>query len=114
MAKEIVPGHSDFTLNEDGSLSVPLTVDGRDLLVDGVKLDDIEAGADITDNTNVDAAGATMNADVDISLNDWVIDEDNMVSNLATKVPTQQSVKAYVDVSGGGTHFNIIAVLGTL
>lgn len=27
----------------------------------------------------------------------FVIDEDNMSSNLATKVPTQQSVKAYVD-----------------
>tara|TARA_R110000822_G_scaffold6851_29_gene28759 strand:- start:354 stop:1340 length:987 start_codon:yes stop_codon:yes gene_type:complete len=27
----------------------------------------------------------------------FVVDEDNMASNLATKVPTQQSVKAYVD-----------------
>jgi len=27
----------------------------------------------------------------------WVIDEDDMASNLDTKVPTQQSVKAYVD-----------------
>jgi hypothetical protein len=27
----------------------------------------------------------------------FVIDEDNLASNLATKVPTQQSVKAYVD-----------------
>ena len=26
-----------------------------------------------------------------------VIDEDDMASNLNTKVPTQQSVKAYVD-----------------
>jgi len=29
----------------------------------------------------------------------FVIDEDNMGSNLNTKVPTQQSVKAYVDTS---------------
>jgi hypothetical protein len=42
---------------------------------------------------------------------DDVIDEDNMVSNLATKVPTQQSVKAYVDaVAGGGT---VLSVTGT-
>ncbi len=33
---------------------------------------------------------------------DFVIDEDNMVSDLATKVPTQQSVKAYVDAEIAG------------
>lgn len=54
-------------------------------------------GADVTNATTVNAAGATMNTDTDVSGNDWVIDEDNLVSNLATKVPTQQSVKAYVD-----------------
>ena len=30
------------------------------------------------------------------------IDEDDMVSDSATHVPTQQSVKAYVDANGGG------------
>ena len=29
------------------------------------------------------------------------VDEDNMASDSATLIPTQQSVKAYVDVSGG-------------
>lgn len=61
------------------------------------KLDGIEVSADVTDATNVNAAGATMNADTDISANGYVVDEDNMASNLATKVPTQQSVKAYAD-----------------
>lgn len=32
-----------------------------------------------------------------VATNSWVLDEDNMVSDDATKVPTQQSVKAYVD-----------------
>lgn len=32
-----------------------------------------------------------------------VLDEDDMVSDSATKVPSQQSVKAYVDASGGST-----------
>ncbi|MGI9028163.1 MAG: glycosyl hydrolase family 28-related protein [Candidatus Saccharimonadales bacterium] len=32
-----------------------------------------------------------------------VLDEDTMTSNSDTKVPTQQSVKAYVDASGGGS-----------
>ncbi len=36
------------------------TVDGRDVSVDGTKLDAIEAAADVTDATNVTAAGAAM------------------------------------------------------
>tara|TARA_R100000406_G_scaffold30816_2_gene20156 strand:- start:2713 stop:6744 length:4032 start_codon:yes stop_codon:yes gene_type:complete len=40
------------------------TVDGRDLSVDGSKLDGIEAGADVTDPTNVTAAGALMDSEV--------------------------------------------------
>lgn len=63
------------------------------------KLDGIEAGADVTDATNVDAAGATMNSDTSLVGNGWFLDEDNMVSDDATKVPSQQSVKAYVDAS---------------
>jgi hypothetical protein len=56
-----------------------------------------ETGADVTDSENVNAAGATMNADTDVSGNAWVLDEDTMDSDDATKVPTQQSVKAYAD-----------------
>lgn len=41
-------------------------------------------------------SGATMNTDTDVSGNDWVLDEDDMASDSDTKVPTQQSVKAYV------------------
>ena len=63
------------------------------------KLSGIETGADVTDAANVNAAGATMNTDSDISGNSWVLDEDNFISNSATKVPTQQSTKAYVDTS---------------
>lgn len=57
----------------------------------------VEDGADVTDATNVDAAGAVMNSDTSTAAMSFVIDEDNMSSNSATKVPTQQSVKAYVD-----------------
>ncbi len=35
----------------------------------------------------------------------FVLDEDNMAADSATKVPTQQSVKAYVDNSIGGSSF---------
>ena len=62
-----------------------------------VKVNGIETNADVTDATNVNAAGATMNTDTDVSGNSWVLDEDNMSSDSNTKVPTQQSVKAYID-----------------
>lgn len=39
----------------------------------------------------------------------FVVDEDDMTSNSATKVPTQQSVKAYVDASAVGNTY-IVAV----
>ena len=55
-----------------------------------------------------------LKADTDVSANSWVIDEDDMASNLDTKVPTQQSVKAYVGAQVGGVTFQQAAVLGTL
>ena len=47
-----------------GSVTVTGTVDGRDVAADGTKLDGIEAGADVTDTTNVTAAGALMDSEV--------------------------------------------------
>ncbi len=44
----------------EGNIILSGTVDGRDISVDGAKLDGIEAGADVTDATNVLAAGAVM------------------------------------------------------
>ena len=73
------------------------TVDGRDVSTDGTKLDTVETNADVTDATNVNAAGATMNTDTSLSGNSYFLDEDTMSSDDATKVVSQQSVKAYVD-----------------
>lgn len=85
------------------------TVDGRDIATDGTKLDGIEAGADVTDAVNVDAAGATMNSDTSLAGNGYFLDEDDMVSNSATKVPSQQSVKAYVDAQTSGAINSVVA-----
>lgn len=63
------------------------------------KLDGIEAAADVTDATNVAAAGAVMEADTSTASMSFVVDEDNMSSNSATKLATQQSIKAYVDAA---------------
>ncbi len=59
------------------------TVDGRDLSVDGAKLDGIEASADVTDATNVNAAGAIMESDVDAKGDILVGTADNTVARLA-------------------------------
>jgi Cu/Ag efflux protein CusF len=69
---------------------------------DRTKLDGIAAGADVTTSNSIDAAGGVLNSDTSTSAMQFVIDEDSMVSNLATKVPTQQSVKAYVDTAVTG------------
>ena len=57
---ETASGGIDVT----GNIVVSGTVDGRDLQTDGTKLDGIEASADVTDATNVTAAGALMDSEV--------------------------------------------------
>lgn len=42
------------------AVDAAVTIDGRDISVDGTKLDTIETNADVTDATNVAAAGAAM------------------------------------------------------
>lgn len=61
------------------------------------KLAAIETAADVTDAVNVASAGAVMESDTTTALMNFVIDEDSMATDSNTKVPTQQSVKAYVD-----------------
>ena len=65
------------------------------------KLAGIETLADVTDATNVEAAGAVLESDTTTAAMGFVIDEDDMSSDLDTKVPTQQSVKKFVEDSTG-------------
>lgn len=59
------PAAGTFTsLTATGNITVSGTVDGRDVATDGSKLDGIEAGADVTDTTNVTAAGALMDSEL--------------------------------------------------
>ena len=52
------------------------------------RLSGVEDNADVTDATNVEAAGAVMDSDV--------LNENDMVSNSTTQPPSQASVVAYV------------------
>ena len=114
----VVSSHSN-----DRTLTLP---DATDTLVGKATTDDLTNKSIDADNNTVsnivigaectgastaltDTADITYNADADVSANGWVVDEDNMVSDLATKVPTQQSVKAYVDAAGGGSDFVLLS-----
>ena len=55
---------TDDDLNVAGNITLTGTVDGRDLVNDGTKLDGIEELADVTDSINVQAAGALMDSEV--------------------------------------------------
>ena len=87
----------------------PLVLEGSALKV---KVDGIEEGANVTDATNVDAAGATMNTDNDLSTNNYFLDEDDFASDSSSKVASQQSIKAYVDSSSNSVPAATDAVLG--
>lgn len=52
----------DLTIG--GDIIVSGIVDGRDVAADGIKLDGIEALADVTDTVNVTAAGALMDSEL--------------------------------------------------
>jgi hypothetical protein len=49
---------------------------------------------DLTEGTNLYYTDTRVDSRI---TGNWLIDEDNMVSDSATKIPSQQSVKAYVD-----------------
>lgn len=100
-AKGLVTAGADATQDDigDGSTNKQYSATEK------TKLAGIETGADVTDSANVDSAGAVMNSDTSTASMNFVVDEDDMTSNSATKVPTQQSTKAYVDaqIIGSGS-----------
>ena len=77
---------SDITTPSSGQI---LVHDGSD------SFDNVSLSGDVT----MDSAGAVTigSGVVEVGMIDFLVDEDNMVSDSAVKVPSQQSVKAYVD-----------------
>lgn len=64
-------------INSSGNLTLSGTVDGRNVSVDGTKLDGIETAADVTDAANVNSAGAVMESDFDAKGDILVASGDN-------------------------------------
>ena len=57
----------------------------------------VENGADVTDATNVDAAGATMNSDTNVGSNGWVLQAADSDTEDDTKVGSWTKTRNYVD-----------------
>lgn len=102
---------TEDTLAELNDTNITSAADGALLFYDtgtSMWIDNVVSG----DITIADTGVATIGAGaVDFAMISDTVDEDNMSSNSATKLPTQQSVKAYVDaeitgvVSGGSSTF---------
>jgi len=63
----------------------------------------VENGADVTDATNVDAAGATMNSDTNVGSNGWVLQAADSDTEDDTKVGSWTKTRNYVESSLGTT-----------
>lgn len=84
----------DIVGTSDSQILTNKTIDWNNNTVSNLVIGSEVTGAS---TSLTDTADITYNADTDISANWWVLDEDNFISNSNTKVPTQQSVKSYVD-----------------
>jgi hypothetical protein len=91
------PAFVGVTVN--GNITVTGTVDGRDVAADGSKLDGIEALADVTDTTNVTAAGALMTSGGTMT--------GNLTLNADPTSALQAATKEYVDtIAAAGLHYH--------
>lgn len=82
-----------------------VAVEIGDVLIAEIDGADAEAEWTVVQSNVIDPV---LLATTDVSTASWVLDEDNLVTNDDTKVPTQQSVKAYVDTLAGGVSDNIV------
>ena len=98
----------------EGDIILSGTVDGRDVATDGAKLDGIEAGADVTDATNVLAAGAVMTTG-NQSIGGVKTFSDQVTIPATPSASTDAASKGYVDaaVEGQDTLAEILAIGNT-
>ena len=89
------PSTNLLTVAGTASLAGVVTAASSGVVITGIATADTFKGtnAELTGYIEFDGAGVQV---------DGFVDEDNMSSNSATKLPTQQSVKAYVDTEVAG------------
>ena len=109
VTRDVETRHSPNPTHEDGAtVRMAVVAEMFEDLHD--RINDVALTGDVTGTlTNATSAVATTIASnaVQVGNIDFLVDEDNMSSDSAVKVPTQQSVKAYVD-SGATTMTNKI------
>ena len=86
-----------------GAITTNSTFDGRDVATDGTKLDGIEASADVTDATNVAAAGALMTTGGSVTGNVSFGDNDKAIFGAGSDLQVyHDGSSSYLDDAGTG------------
>lgn len=80
----------------------PITIGESDINFSQPAFGDVSGPASATDENIVVFDGTTGKAVKDSGIS--IVDEDDLASDSATKVPTQQSVKAYADTKASASH----------
>jgi|GEM_PF-3614179 len=100
--------NSGVTISDTDNIVLPAsaTVDGRDVSVDGTKLDGIEAGADVTDSVNVNAV---ISAKFRRHSFIWYIESPAITDDFPARyIHDAATITSVVYVTGAGTaDFNI-------
>lgn len=100
MGGEYIYSVSDGTLGIAAATEVDITTTTLD----------VNGAVDISGNTTI---GGTLNIGASTAISN-VKDEDNMSSNSATSLATQQSIKAYVDTQLSAEDLDVISDSGTI
>ena len=95
---------SATTITDTATATIVANLEGNSVTVNQIGANDSSA-IDITSPVYITGA---LNTDTSLQIAgstviDGILDEDNFASNSATKLATQQSIKAYVDAVAGGT-----------
>jgi len=93
-----------------GNIIVSGTVDGRDISIDGTKLDAIEALADVTDTTNVTTAGALMDSEVDADIKTLALPANTTISAFGATVVDDADANTVLTTLGLDTDLGSISL----
>ena len=106
-------GVTVFSIDESGNVTINGTIDGRDLAVDGAKLDGI-SNSEIIDWSVAQTENIHSSNYTDTNTQLPLIDSDTMTGALSTNVASAESVKAYVDNEVAGIVDSAPGTLNTL